>query len=642
VLEQLSVEKYTEKPTRVPRPPEGRKFRVALICMPFASAKIPSIQVGLVSAIAERAGFETDAFYFNLDLAAQLSPDLYERLCEHRGHMTGEWLFAKAAFGADAPKEADDFFTSFPEEAVWAKTIGKDQEFLLDLRRRVLPSFIESCLTGVDWGRYGLVGFSSTFQQNVACLALAHRIKECFPAVAIIFGGANMESEMGPECARAFPFIDYVVSGEADAVFPALLRSLATNDSTPGFAGVTVRAKNGLLEGGGQTQPVTDLNASPFPNYSAYFDRAIELGLLSHYKSLWTLPVESSRGCWWGKKHHCTFCGLNGLGMSFRAKSPDRFLDELKELSSKHNMGSFYVVDNILDLKYLPTVFANIEHNKIDYRFFYEVKANLTRAQIQSLRRGGVRFVQPGIESMSTQVLQLMRKGCSMLQNIRCLKWCLYYNIQVGWNLITGFPGETEECYERQLEVLKCITHLEPPSSFSRIWLERFSPYYHDRESFPVSDVRPKASYRYVYPSHVDLEKLAYFFDYEMGATVPAGSHEATRSFVSQWRADWNSDKRHSLTYRRTSDVLLLDYNWGPERQSTYNISGALAIIYESCVETMHSVGHVVNCLRNSREGYELSPDEVREAMDELCHRRLMLSEDGKYLSLAIPSDPNW
>ena len=79
----------------------------------------------------------------------------------------------------------------------------------------------------MDWGRYSVVGFSSTFQQNVASLALARRIKERFPMVKVVFGGANFEGEMGPEYVRAFPFIDYAVVGEGDMAFPALLRNIA-------------------------------------------------------------------------------------------------------------------------------------------------------------------------------------------------------------------------------------------------------------------------------------------------------------------------------------------------------------------------------------------------------------------------------
>ena len=615
--------------------------RVALICMPFASGQRPSIQIGLITAVAEQAGFEVDVYHFNLDLAAQLSPALYENFCEHRGNLTGEWLFAPAAFRSSAPSDEASYFRAYPEELEWARKLGKDEAFLVDLRQRVLPSFIENCLTAVDWSRYRVAAFSSVFQQNVACLALARRIKECYPNIASVLGGANMEGDMGREYARAFPFLDYIVSGEADHAFPALLRTLAENGQAAGLPGVLAIAAGGDISGS-QAASVKDLDALPVPNYRPYFERAIQLGLLPHYKAGWMIPFESSRGCWWGEKAHCTFCGLNGLGMTFRAKSPERVLEELSELARRHRICSFEAVDNILDHHYIENFFAKIEEAKLDYRFFYEVKVNLTRAQIKALYRGGVRNIQPGIESMSTRILQLMRKGCTMLQNVRCLKWCLYYGIRVGWNLLSGFPGETEADYQKQMEVLRSIEHLEPPSGCDRIWLERFSPYYTDRQTFPVFNVQPQASYRYVYPEHVNLDKAAYFFDYEMGDTLGAGAYADVEARIAQWQKDWQSDQRHSLTYRRTADGVLVDFNWGPRRQGTYTLSGALGRIYESCIETMHSVDHVVRCLRASPEGYEFPPEEVREAMDEFCRGHLMCSEDGKYLSLAIPSNPNW
>src|SRR3977135_2135675 len=50
------------------------------------------------------------------------------------------------------------------------------------------------------------------------------------------------------------------------------------------------------------------------------------------------LVLESSRGCWWGEKHHCTFCGLNGSFMEFRSKSPDQFVDELLAMTERYHV----------------------------------------------------------------------------------------------------------------------------------------------------------------------------------------------------------------------------------------------------------------------------------------------------------------
>jgi ribosomal peptide maturation radical SAM protein 1 len=638
---RATMDATAEQPDPVAPGAEPAPFRVALVCMPFASADRPSLQLGLVGAIAEAAGFPTDLHHFNLDLAAQLGPELYEQLCERRAHMTGEWLFAPAAFGAEAPGDEASYLAAFPGELDWVRGLGRDQGFLAALRQDVLPGFVQKCVDAVDWSQYRVVGFSSLFQQHVASLALARRIKERYPQVLVVFGGANMEGEMGLAYVNAFPFIDYAVSGEADEVFPQLLDSLRRARRHLRLPGVVARTRLGVVDGG-QAPPVHDLDRLPVPRYEAYFERAEALGVARHYAPTWTIPYESSRGCWWGQKHHCTFCGLNGQGMDYRSKRAGRVLRELTELVEKHRICSFMAVDNILDLKYVKDLFGEIERAKVDYCFFYEVKANLNREQIRGLYRGGVRRVQPGIESLSSHVLALMRKGCTMLQNVRCMKWCRYYGIGVNWNLIWGFPGETEEDYRGELDVLQAITHLEPPVGSGRIWLERFSPHFTD-EAFPVRHRRPEASYLHVYPGHVDLMKAAYFFDYQMEDTIDGSLHRATHEHVEAWRASWRDPAtRHSLTYRRTAEGVLIDFDWGPERRGTYNVTGVNANIYEYCTDTIRSPGQVAEYL------LQLSPElafelvDVREALDEFCRARLMLGEDDKYLALALPSNPNW
>lgn len=612
-------------------------FRVALVCMPFATARRPSIQIGLMTAVARQAGFTSDSYHLNLDLAARLEPDLYEELCNHRGRMTGEWLFSVAAFGKDAHSNDEAYFKAFAEDFMWAKKAGIDTACFSDLRHKILPRYIEDCLSMVDWGSYDVIGFSSTFQQNVACLALARRIKERYPAVKIVFGGANLEDEMGPEYVRAFPFIDYAVVGEGDSVFPALLRCLSSHEQPENLPGlVSHTSENVALHG--QASPVRNLDALPTPNYDEYFERVSRLGL-SHSCMI---PFESSRGCWWGQKHHCTFCGLNGFGMTYRAKSPKRVFAELSELARKHHISFFEATDNILDMKYVKDFFTTIAEAKTDFLFFYEIKANLSYEQIRTLYRGGVRWIQPGIESMSSHVLRLMRKGCMMLQNVRLLKWCRYYKMRVGWNLIWGFPGEMEEDYRQELEALKLITHLEPPRDTTRIWLERFSPYFADRELFPIHDLQAEASYSYVYPAHVALDKAAYFFDYQMENTVADDVHSATREWVREWQRRWTSNEPDTLVFRRTPDALFIDDNRGPQRRGTYAFDGPMALIYEYCNETMRTVPQVVEWLQMVEEGKLFPNDEVQKALDAFCQAGLMLSEDGKYLSLALPLNPNW
>jgi ribosomal peptide maturation radical SAM protein 1 len=619
-----------------------RTLRVALVCMPFYGATRPSIQIGLLHAIAERAGFQADSYHLTVDLAARLTPEAYEPLgVHHRGHVTGEWLFSIAAFGEAVSHDDVAYFDAFPEEiAELCAAIGKDRAYLSYLRHEALPAFIEDCATRIDWGRYDVIGFTSTHQQNVASLALARRIKERYPRVRIVFGGANFEDEMGPEYVRAFPCIDYAVVGEGDVTFPALLRCLAADEEPLHLPGLVTR-RNGDVVSGGPPATTRDLDALPTPNYDDYFVRVERTGLgrLPDYPAL--VPYESARGCWWGEKHHCTFCGLNGLGMAYRSKRPERVLAELSDLARRYRRTDFEAVDNILDMKYVQEFFGTIAAVKADYTFFYEVKANLTQEQLGFLRRGGVRSIQPGIESLSTHILQLMRKGCTMLQNVRVLKWARYYDMSVGWNILCGFPGETEDDYRRQLEVLRQITHLQPPTKCGRIWMERFSPYFMERDSFPIGDLRPKASYAWTYPAHVDLDRIAYFFSYTMGDVLPDSAYAETEAQVEEWKGLWDQGHPGTLRYRRTLDILFIDDARSPERLGTYRFDGPLATMYEFCSPTMHTAPQVVEHVL-ATTGQAIAVGDAQWALDEFCRRGLMLSEDGRYLSLALPVNPNW
>jgi len=616
-------------------------LRVALVCMPFYEANRPSIQLGLLHAIAESAGFAAQSFHLNLDLASHLTPRIYDELCRHRRHMTGEWLFSVAAFGDQAPETEESFFSTFPDEVIWAERLGLSTERLMRLRREELPAFVEGCSCQVEWSQFDVVGFTSTFQQNVASLALARRIKERFPHIKIIFGGANMEDEMGPEYVRSFPYLDFAVVGEGDVVFPKLLQALQEGTDPEEIAGVVARV-NGEVRQRGQAAPIRDLDALPTPEYGDYYERARTLGLLENPEYSWAIPVESSRGCWWGAKRHCTFCGLNGLGMAFRSKTPDRFMREITDLAKRYRITFFQTTDNILDMGYLKSFFPRVDEARLDYEFFFETKANLTREQLAALRRGGVRWLQPGIESLSTHILTLMRKGTTMLQNVRLLKWCRYYGIRVSWNLIWGFPGETPDDYRGELDVLKRITHLQPPDGCGPIWLERFSPYFTNQEGFPVRERRPEASYAFVYPALVDLDKAAYFFDYTMDDTLPREAHRDTGEWVKEWRRRWGSKSPDSLLYRRTADSLFIDDARENEKRGSYTFHGPIAFLYEYCSDTSRTPSQSFEHVERVLPKEPISESDVQSVLDHFCQLGLALEEDGRYLSLALPFNPNW
>jgi ribosomal peptide maturation radical SAM protein 1 len=274
-----------------------------------------------------------------------------------------------------------------------------------------------------------------------------------------------------------------------------------------------------------------------------------------------------------------------------------------------------------------------------DYKLFWEVKANLTPAQLRTLASAGVACVQPGIESLSTHVLELMRKGISMLKNVRFLKWARYFNMDIRWNILTGFPGETEEDYERQRRLVPLLTHLQPPGAWGRIWLERYSPYFFD-PSFPIEDVRPAEAYKFVYPeSEIDLNEVAYFFDYTARNVIPGKFDEGLEKLLRAWEAAWTRNPLPGLMYRRgPAWIEVIDQR--REKPQHHWLYGADASAYEACGETDRTAAAVWRSLGG--EAGEVQLEDVEAALKRCCDLGIMIEEDGHYLSLALPSNRNW
>ena len=103
------------------------------------------------------------------------------------------------------------------------------------------------------------------------------------------------------------------------------------------------------------------------------------------------------------------------------------------------------MVDNILDFRYFDTLIPRLAGSPLKLDLFYALKANLRKDQLRALRDAGISKIQPGIESLSDDVLRRMRKGETALQNIQLLKWCRELGLKTAWNLIWWFPGEPAE-----------------------------------------------------------------------------------------------------------------------------------------------------------------------------------------------------
>jgi ribosomal peptide maturation radical SAM protein 1 len=614
------------------------RARLAIINMPFAATSRPSIQCGLLKAILNRAGYEADVFYFNLRLAAALGPELYSKLADNQWlSFLGDWLFAAAAFG---PREDELLYLQTSGAAGHRAFVGLKDEELLELRNRVLPGLLDAWIEETDWNQYSAVGFSCTFDQNTASFALARKLKARFPDLITVFGGANFDDESAVEYVSKLEWIDYVVVGEGDRALPSLVEQLARGESGVGISGVVGRS-NGKVSGT-RAEMFSDLDSLPDPDYDHYFSTLSSLGQPSVLGSASPqLPFQAARGCWWGQKHHCAFCGLNGSAIAFRSRNPRLVYQELQRQSARYRTLKFIATDNILDMKYIDTLFSWMRDSRHDYALFYETKANLTRPQVHTLVQGGAKAIQAGIESLNTHVLQLMNKGTTTLLNLRLLKWARYYGLHVAWNLLTGFPGESLEDYQAQAKLIPLIFHLEPPTIADSIMLEKYGPYLISRDPF-YQNVRPARGYSFIFQQSINIDKIALYFDAEqMADDWRREALEELKRGVERWNELWRADKRPALMCQRSADWMRVEDRRDPQNPKTHWLTAQFAAVYDLCSETAQSVGAIVRHFRQSGGGCTVEAD-IRKMLDQITEAGLMVEDRGYYLSLALPVNPGW
>ena len=618
-------------------------YRICFMNLPFAALYFPSIALTQLKSVSEerfKERVDIDIAYVNHDFARFIGIDLFGTISNSLdAHSTGigDWLFRQIAFPHLEENHEAYFRRYFPRNDPGSLKI---KEKILEIRSR-LPEFFAQMVEKYDLNNVNLVGLTSMFTQNVACFAMAEVVKRTNPGVVTVMGGANCESPMGPEIAKNVRQIDFVFSGPALISFPEFLQYQLDQEYSKchNIRGVFSR-RNSMLS-------VLDSKAEIGDELP--IDVEIKLEYESFLKEMRTsfpkkelspiLLFETSRGCWWGEKAHCTFCGLNGGTMSYRAMKAEKAIAQFDKLFKYADECSrFDAVDNILPRNYLTEVLPHLK-TPPGAQIFYEVKADLSEEQMQTLARAGVRSIQPGIESLATTTLKLMRKGTSAFTNLLLLKNCVTYCIFPYWNLLVAFPGERETVYQKYSKDLPLLAHLPPPSGAFPVRFDRYSPYFVRSKEYEL-DLHPLPYYGLTYPfSDESLRKVAYYFaDSNLKATyfVEMAKWIGTlKALVEAWKAKWNPEKlsQRPKLYFTEKDGQPAIYDSRFEEPVVHRITATDVQV----LKWLNKPGRV----RDVAHKLQLSVDEAESRFGALKEMGVIFQEDDRYLSLVINGEPN-
>ncbi|GLY24167.1 RiPP maturation radical SAM C-methyltransferase [Micromonospora sp. NBRC 101691] len=611
-------------------------MRVCLVAMPWQSISSPSLPVGLLHSrlrqarptdqIDEYHGYLHWAEHLLTASAGEITADDYIAVAD-KGlfHGTGDWVFA-GALHDDAQWRLAEFRTH--AESVDGAEIDLPK---IEWMRQLAAPFVEDAAKRIVAGEPDVVGFTSTFMQTIPSLALARAIKRRRPQVRVVFGGANCDGPMGAALHRNHRFVDYVVRGEGELAFPLLLDRIDAGRTPADVPGVCWwdGDRSVAVAPARTTVPPTLIPIPTFDRWQADFDASVLRDRVNP-----SLVVEAARGCWWGDKHQCTFCGLNGSVIAFRSKPADQFWTELSTLVERHQILDVIPVDNILDMDYFRTLLPRLAAADWDLRMHYEVKSNLRADQVRQLAEAGIVHVQPGIESLSARVLKIMDKGVDGVTNVRLLRDSEDHRLTVQWNYLYGFPGETDHDYTEVVAQFPALVHLQPPRGAARITVERFSPYF-ERPELGFGRREPAPFYRYLYPfGHDELMDLAYFFQCD-DRGIGAETARALDDAVARWQDDHHES--YLLLDERSDGTLgIRDRRSGwPHRDHT--LRGWHAAAYRDLnrprtVTALHS--------QLTTAGHRVDTAELARWLDQQRADGLVFADADRWVALATTVAP--
>jgi len=576
---------------------------ICIVVPAFDTLKLTPLGTSVLIGACRQRGLSVGAVYASVLMAARIGYELYETICGTLVRkQPGEYIFKAHAY---------------PPEDLARIPQGMEHPQMRGLIDEVSPAVdphLEEVAQAIAAMNPRIVGITNMFQQNMSAFAIARRVRALLPEVLIVMGGANVTGVMAKGLADLFDCVDYFFNGEADTAFPDFCEAYLQRGERP--AGRIV-----------ECAPLQDMADSPDADFSDF------IAALSEHQAAGRLPAglpeyltyESSRGCWWGAKHHCTFCGLNQASMNFREKRPERVVRDLIGLDEKWGGRPIRTADNIIPNSYFTEVLPQLAARPRQPRLFYEVKANLKDEQVALMRRAGIYSIQPGVESLSTPILKLMRKGVSAHQNIRLLRICATHGMHAGWNLIYGFPGETRQNYRDMLALLPVIMHLRPPDGIALIMIDRFSPNFDDHERMGIPMVKPFDIYRGLYPADAPLDDIAYHFDgvYTTEFLDDAALVKEFRDMVADWKRLWRDPQRRPKLFLESKPGL-----GGVVIDTRPGASVPLGVL--SC-EAADALAYFDR--PRTREGL---PEAVARHLDLLLARRYVVDYENLLLSVVV------
>jgi hypothetical protein len=270
-------------------------------------------------------------------------------------------------------------------------------------------------------------------------LRFAHLFKQRYPDVPIVIGGCTINDYKDTlfNDPRLFDVIDYAMPGEGEDAVCELMEFIAGKRPIEEVSNLVWRDETNTIRRSEMPPSYPDLDTIAPPDFSGIpFDGYLLPEGIAN--------LQTSRGCYYGK---CTFCG-DSFRRNFRMRRPSLVYDDIKGIHESTGVRFFLFWDSLAPPKTLRTVAEGIIRDDLDIYWFAETKFEKPYVNpdlVDTLYKGGGRFLQFGFESGSQRVLDLIDKGNDLTRVDKILENMHNSGLKAGVSWFIGFPGETTE-----------------------------------------------------------------------------------------------------------------------------------------------------------------------------------------------------
>lgn len=346
-----------------------------------------------------------------------------------------------------------------------------------------------------------MIGFSVCDPKERITIEAIRRIRKHNTTVKIILGGPACFTTQYRNLfvEQIGDLIDgYCVVGEGEPVLLEAMQRVLAGESLVGIKGLMVYTSK--ADFWYEPRPyIKDLDSIPQPTY-----RNFEL---SQYREGHGICIEWSRGC----VTRCKFCKAVQICGTYRCRSPESKVKELKYLSETFGTKKFTVVDLLLngDLQNLEESCESIAKAKLNVRWNAEglPLPGMTDKICRSMAKAGCHELYLGVEAGSDNTLKLMNKyylfNTAIAQEVLRRVHLAGIRTSLFWQV--GYPGETDEDFmqsyqfvERNAEYIDQLKSINSTAIITDTPLHRQAPKfgitlperdYHVLWSMPGNDI---------------------------------------------------------------------------------------------------------------------------------------------------------